>query len=111
MLPQNAPYWTLGLLLILSACGSQKDSKGLTGPKEMKSTSPKTKQAFDLNGDNRPDAWRHYIQKDGKKHLSYKSFDFNFDGRVDLARARGAQQRRPIAVERPARNAGRRRRR
>jgi len=45
-----------------------------------------TVQPFDVNGDGRSDAWRHYKLVDGKKVLARKEFDLNFDGRKDLAR-------------------------
>jgi len=72
-------------LLLLWGCGSGPVSTKIEGPRQL---TPKneSEQSFDLNGDEKPDVWRHYVQKGKNKILSHKVFDLNFDGKPDFKR-------------------------
>ena len=77
--------FTFGLTL-LGACGSSPKKQSQTqGPREIVSTS-KTEQTFDINDDEKPDVWRQYIIEGKVKRLASKSFDLNFDGKIDFKR-------------------------
>ena len=71
--------------LCLGGCGGEANQKQVQGPRQL---TPKneSEQSFDLNGDLKPDVWRHYTQKGKDKILSHKVFDLNFDGRPDFKR-------------------------
>lgn len=70
--------------LTLIGCNS-KLRKPTPGPSALPAQN-EFEQEFDLNNDNKPDVWRHYVQQGKSKLLSHKSFDLNFDGRVDFKR-------------------------
>ena len=71
------------LCLLCTACASASaDQSSMLASQRLTDK----EQGFDLNGDNEFDAWRYYVTEDGKKKLSSKFFDFNFDGKVDFKR-------------------------
>jgi hypothetical protein len=74
----------VALFAITAACTGAEQAK--TTKPTLTSRGPVTIQKFDLNGDGKPDAWRHYKQIKGERVLTMKRFDFNFDGRIDLKR-------------------------
>jgi hypothetical protein len=74
----------LSLMGALLAVGCAQPTE--TKKPKLQASAPSTVQAFDLNGDGKPDAWRHYKRVKGEKVLTLKEFDFNFDGRKDLKR-------------------------
>jgi hypothetical protein len=78
-------FLCLSPLVGLIGCGSSQP-KTLNGPQQLSPQASNTEQTFDLNGDQKPDAWRYYKVVNGQKKLTQKSFDFNFDGKVDLKR-------------------------
>ena len=67
---------------LLGACTKQVET---AKPTFIKPKASKVK-GMDMNQDGRDDAWRHYTIKDGKKLLTMKTFDLNFDSFVDLKR-------------------------
>lgn len=67
---------------IFTACTQKVDVKKTV----YKPYVAKKIQPFDVNGDGKNDAWRHYKFIDGKKILTHKVFDLNFDQRKDLRR-------------------------
>ena len=84
-----SPLVRLQVLLFAASalwgCGSEAPKKQVQGPRQL---TPKneSEQSFDLNGDDKPDVWRHYVQKGKDKILSHKVFDLNFDGKPDFKR-------------------------
>ena len=75
---------TIGLSALI-ACGGTPKTETVTGPTQLEPAN-ELEQTLDMNGDQKPDIWRSYIQKGKNKILISKSFDLNFDQKVDFKR-------------------------
>ena len=74
----------VSLSFMLSACGSVPVSEVKAGAVQL--VAKEDREGFDINGDQKNDVWRYFELSNGKRTLTRKTFDFNFDDKVDFVR-------------------------
>ena len=70
------------LLVLVSVLGFACASNSAQQNQKILKNVTEKKQEFDLNNDNKADAWRHYVTENGKKRLASKSFDSKLMKRI-----------------------------
>ena len=70
--------WLIFPLFAIGCGGAPK-----TPVQDVKASSA---EEVDLNGDGKPDAWKHFIRKEGKLIMVKKEIDLNIDGKIDVWR-------------------------
>ena len=70
--------WLIVSLLFFGCGGSQLE--------ESEALKPTSAEEVDLNGDGKPDAWKHFTRRDGKLIMVKKEIDLNIDGKIDVWR-------------------------
>ena len=85
-LKQIQPLFFVGVCLWHFGCGSSPSSTSTKTNTQPTIKVEKSKQGYDLNQDQKDDMWRTTVKKGPLTYLGQKSFDFNFDGKIDFER-------------------------
>jgi hypothetical protein len=86
LLKQIQPLFFVGVSLWHFGCGSTPSVSSTKNEVQATIKEEKSTQGYDLNQDEQEDMWRVTVKKGSLTYLGQKSFDFNFDGKVDFKR-------------------------